>query len=51
MDEISELSEDAKNILRAHIYQQKEYEYRRGVLTGMMFGTVLCASMFLIYKL
>ncbi len=51
MDELSELSEVAKDILRDHIHFQKQKEYARGVLTGLALGTFVCISVLVIYKL
>jgi hypothetical protein len=51
MDELSELSEVAKDILRDHIHFQKQKEYARGVLTGLALGTFVCVSMLIVYKL
>jgi hypothetical protein len=49
MNEIAELSQTARNILRESIYQQKEYEYAHGILTGLVLGTIICTTVFIIY--
>lgn len=51
MDEISELSEVAKDILRDHIHFQKQKEYDRGVIIGLLVGAFICAGTFVIFKL
>lgn len=47
MNELSELSKDAREILREHIHFQKEREYAHGILTGFAIGTFICIGVFI----